>query len=90
MTIARRRAIDRVRRTAASVAREQRAAVSAAPWDQADETAADTFDQERLLRCMDQLSDLQREAITLAFFGGRTYSQVASILASRLGRSKRG
>jgi RNA polymerase sigma-70 factor (ECF subfamily) len=87
LTIARRRAIDRVRRTAASAARDQRVAMSDAPWDQADETVA-TLDRERLLRCVDQLSDLHREAITLAFYGGHTYSQVASILGTPLGTVK--
>jgi RNA polymerase sigma-70 factor (ECF subfamily) len=88
MTIARRRAIDRVRRTEASVAREQRAAISDVPWDRADETAVDTIDRERLLRRVEQLSDLQREAITLAFYGGHTYSEVASILGAPLGTVK--
>jgi RNA polymerase sigma-70 factor, ECF subfamily len=88
LTIARRRAIDRVRRTAASAAREQRTAMSAASWDQADEAVEGTLDRERLLRCVDQLSDLQREAIRLAFYGGHTYSQVAAILGAPLGTVK--
>ncbi len=88
LTMARRRAIDRVRHTAATVALEQRTAPPAALPDQAHESAADTLDRERLLRCLDQLSDLQREAITLAFYGGHTYSQVASILGAPLGTVK--
>ncbi len=88
MTIARRRAIDRVRRTAASAAREQQAAGPVSPWDQPGEAAEDAFDRDRLLRCLDQLSERQREAITLAFYDGHTYSQVASILAVPLGTVK--
>jgi RNA polymerase sigma-70 factor, ECF subfamily len=88
MTIAYRRAIGRVRRTAAATARDQRAAVSGATWDQAHETAEDSHDRERLLRCLDQLSDLQREAITLAFYSGHTYRQVAVILGVPLGTVK--
>jgi RNA polymerase sigma-70 factor (ECF subfamily) len=65
MTIAHRRAVDRVRRTVAA-----------------------TFDREHLLRCLDQLSDLQREAITMAFYGGHTHGQVASILDVPLGTVK--
>ena len=88
LTIARRRAIDRVRRTAASSAREQQAAMAAASWDQTNEAVEDILDGERLLRCLDQLSDLQQEAITLAFYGGHTYSEVASILGAPLGTVK--
>ena len=88
MTIARRRAIDRVRRTVASVAREHQTVAPASPWDQPGEAAADALDRERLLGCLNQLSDLQREAITLAFYGGHTYSQVASILDVPLGTVK--
>jgi len=91
LTIARRRAIDRVRRTAAAAAREQRSAVSAASWaswDEAHEAMEDTLDAGRLLRCVDQLSDLQYEAIKLAFYGGHTYSEVASILGAPLGTVK--
>ncbi len=90
LTIARRRAIDRVRHTAASIAREQRTAMPAASWDQTSEAAEDTLDYERLLRCVEQLSDLQQEAITLAFYGGHTYSQSPASWAPRSGRSMRG
>ena len=88
LTIARRRAIDRVRRTAASVARDQRTAVADVPWDHAMEAVEDTHDRERLIACMDQLSNLQREAIMLAFYGEHTYSEVATILGAPLGTVK--
>ena len=48
----------------------------------------DTLDAGWLLRCVDQLSDLQYEAIKLAFYGGHTYSEVASILGAPLGTVK--
>jgi RNA polymerase sigma-70 factor, ECF subfamily len=88
MTIAHRRAIDRVRRTAAATARDQRAALPGSTWDRAHEAAEDSHDRERLLRCLDRLSDLQREAITLAFYSGHTYRQVAVILGVPLGTVK--
>jgi RNA polymerase sigma-70 factor (ECF subfamily) len=47
-----------------------------------------TLDRERLLRCMAQLSDLQREAIALTFYGGRTHVQAAEILGAPLGTVK--
>lgn len=88
LTIARRRAIDRVRRTAAAVARDHRIAVADVPWDHAQEAVEGTYERERLLRCLGQLTDLQREAIALAFYGGNTYRQVAAILGAPLGTVK--
>jgi RNA polymerase sigma-70 factor (ECF subfamily) len=70
LTIARRRAIDRVRSSAAAAERERRTMMAAAPWDQVADADADaeaeTGGRERLRRCLDGLSDLQREAILLA------------------------
>ena len=88
LTIARRRAVDRVRRTAAATARDQQAALPAADWDQTHQTVADTLDRERLLSCLAQLSDLQREAIALTFYGGRTHNEAAEILGAPLGTVK--
>jgi RNA polymerase sigma-70 factor (ECF subfamily) len=88
MTIARRRAIDRVRSSAASTARDQRNVPTNALWDQTHEAAADTLDRERLLSCLGQLSGPQREAIMLAFFGGHTYSEVAALVGAPLGTVK--
>lgn len=84
LTIARRRAIDRLRRTAASTARDHQVAVTASRSDQ----AGDGPGLERLFGCLDQLSDLQREAIMLAFYGGYTYSEAADLLGAPLGTVK--
>ena len=88
MTMARRRAIDRVRSTAASAARDQRNAPPVMLWDQTHEAAAETLDRERLARCLAQLSGLQREAIMLAYYGEHTHSQVADIVGAPLGTVK--
>ena len=88
MMIARRRAIDRVRSSAASAVRDQQAAPPAGLWDQTHEAAADALDRERLARSLTQLTGPQREAITLAYFGGHTHRQVAAILGAPLGTVK--
>lgn len=85
--IAHRRAIDRVRSSAASAARDRQQSGSV-PWDQTQETAENILDREALASCLAQLSGVQREAITLAFYGGRTYSQVAATLGVPLGTVK--
>jgi RNA polymerase sigma-70 factor, ECF subfamily len=86
--IARRRAIDRVRSAAAATARDHQARAFAALWDPTQEAATDMFDYEQLTGCLDTLSGPQREAITLAFYEGHTYSQVAATLGVPLGTIK--
>jgi RNA polymerase sigma-70 factor, ECF subfamily len=88
LMIARRRAIDRVRSSAAASARERRTAMDSVPWDQVGETVQATVGRDRLRRCMDGLSDLQREAIMLAFYSGHTYAEVASMLGVPVGTAK--
>jgi RNA polymerase sigma-70 factor (ECF subfamily) len=84
MTIARRRAIDRVRSAAAAAARERRDAPVPSP----DQVGEDAVEREQLRRCLSSLSAPQREAILLAFYGGYTHTQVAGVLGVPLGTVK--
>ena len=88
LTIAHRRAVDRVRSENAGSRREQKAAP--APGDDADvaELVMATMDHQRVRRCLDGLTDLQRESIKLAYYGGYTYPQVAQLLGVALGTVK--
>jgi RNA polymerase sigma-70 factor (ECF subfamily) len=88
LTIAHRRAVDRVRSENAGSRREQKAAP--APADDVDvaEVVAATLDHQRVRRCLDGLTDLQRESIKLAYYGGYTYPQVAKLLGVALGTVK--
>jgi RNA polymerase sigma-70 factor (ECF subfamily) len=88
LMIARRRAIDRVRSSAASAVRDQQAGAPAGLWDQTHEAAAEALDRERLARSLNKLTGPQREVITLAYFGGHTHRQVATILGAPLGTVK--
>ena len=88
LTIAHRRAIDRVRAEEAATAREQRAADVPVPVDEVAESVEATMDAERLRRCLAGLTELQRESITLAYYGGYTYAQVAALLETALGTIK--
>ena len=88
LTIARRRAIDRVRSIAASSAREQRNAVAEVSWDQVSEALDQTLDREQLHHCLDRLSSPQLQAIGLAFYGGHTYPEIATLLGVPLGTVK--
>jgi len=89
LTIAHRRAVDRVRSENASSRREEKAAADAAgePDDVAEVVAA-TLDRQRVRRCLDGLTELQRESIKLAYYGGYSYPQVAQLLGVALGTVK--
>ncbi len=88
LTIAHRRAIDRVRAEEAATAREQRSAQGPADIDEVAETVEASMDAERLRRCLAGLTELQRESITLAYYGGYSYAQVAALLDTALGTIK--
>ena len=88
LTIAHRRAIDRVRAEEAATAREQRSAQAPAAVDEVAETVEASMDAERLRRCLAGLTELQRESITLAYYGGYSYAQVAALLDTALGTIK--
>jgi RNA polymerase sigma-70 factor (ECF subfamily) len=88
VTIARRRAIDRVRSVTADATRESRHAGVPVPWDEVSETVEDIMDRERLASSLDRLSDPQRQAIVLAYYGGHTYTEVAAILGVAVGTVK--
>jgi RNA polymerase sigma-70 factor (ECF subfamily) len=88
LTIAHRRAIDRVRAEEAATAREQRSAQAPTDIDEVAETVEASMDAERLRRCLAGLTELQRESITLAYYGGYSYAQVAALLDTALGTIK--
>ena len=88
LTIAHRRAIDRVRAEESATAREQRSAQVPAAIDEVAETVEASMDAERLRRCLAGLTELQRESITLAYYGGYSYAQVAALLDTALGTIK--
>jgi RNA polymerase sigma-70 factor, ECF subfamily len=89
MTIAHRRAVDRVRSENAGSRREQKVAPDLlSGGDDVAEVVAATLDGQRVRRCLDGLTALQRESIELAYYGGYTYPQVAQLLGAALGTVK--
>ena len=47
-----------------------------------------SLDRERVRRCLEGLTDVQRESITLAYYGGYSYRQVSDLLKVTLGAIK--
>ncbi len=88
MTIAHRRAIDRVRSDAAATEREQKTAEFRMPTDEVAEAVEASLDRERVRRCLGDLTEAQRQSITLAYYGGHSYREVAALLGTALGTIK--
>ena len=88
MTIAHRRAVDRVRSENASAAREQKQAVDQVSADDVFELVDSALDRQRVRRCLGSLTTLQAEAIRLAYYQGYTYPEVAGVLGVALGTVK--
>ena len=88
MTIAHRRAIDRVRSTIAAAEREHMMAQVDTAHDEVAEAVEASLDAERVQRCLGGLTEIQRESITLAYYGGLSYRQVAELLNVTLGAIK--
>jgi RNA polymerase sigma-70 factor (ECF subfamily) len=88
MTLAHRRAVDRVRSEHSAARRELRAAVLTVEYDEVAEAVEIHLDHERVRRCLTTLTELQREAVTLAYYGGYTYQEVAELLGVATGTVK--
>lgn len=90
MTMAHRRAVDRVRSEQASRNRTER--VARGQRDRAYDVVAETvevrFEQDEVRRALDGLTGLQRQAVELAYYGGYTYREVAELLDTPLGTVK--
>lgn len=90
MTIAHRKAVDRVRSSEAARRRDStyEATTQETPFDETAERAERRLDRERVRRALDSLTDSQRGALELAYFGGYTHTEVATMLGLPLGTAK--
>ena len=86
VTLAHRRAVDRVRSVQAQRNRDQHVLDTEQdrPFDVVAEEVEGSMERDRVRRCLGGLTDAQREAVQLAYYGGRTYREVAEELAAPL------
>lgn len=90
LTMAHRRAIDRVRSEQSSTDREQAVAAASTTieYDEVAEAVTTNLEAEQVRRCLSTLTDLQRESVTLAYYGGYSYREVAEALDAKLATIK--
>jgi RNA polymerase sigma-70 factor (ECF subfamily) len=90
LTIAHRRSVDRVRSAEASSARDTtyHHQTHAPPHDATAEAAHSSLEGRRVRQAMQSLTEVQREALELAYFGGYTHTEVAAMLDLPLGTAK--
>jgi RNA polymerase sigma-70 factor (ECF subfamily) len=90
LTMAHRRAVDRIRASQASRNRDLKIGVRdfVADYDNVADTVEVTIESERVKEAMSQLTELQRQAVTLAYYGGYSHSEVSEMLKVPIGTVK--
>lgn len=90
LTMAHRRAVDRVRSSQSGRDRDIRIGMRDYS-DQVDDIADSVeirIEHERVERAMAQLTELQRQAVTLAYYKGYSHTEVAQLLSVPVGTVK--
>lgn len=82
MTIAHRRAVDKVRSEQSSSDREARFGANShvVEHDEVVEAVTERIEAEAVVDCLKTLTDTQQESVRLAYYGGLTYREVAERL----------
>ncbi|HZZ52572.1 MAG TPA: ECF RNA polymerase sigma factor SigK [Pseudonocardia sp.] len=88
LTIAHRRAVDRIRSVQASRDRDARGHNYEREFDVVAETALTELDRDQVRNCLGSLTTTQRESVVQAYYRGLTYIEVAQQLKVPLGTIK--
>ena len=90
MTCAHRRAVDRVRSAERAARRDDLAGRrdQGRPYDEVAEQVETGLEHEHVRRSLDALTELQREAVVLAYYGGHTHREIAELLEVPVGTVK--
>jgi RNA polymerase sigma-70 factor (ECF subfamily) len=90
LTMAHRRAVDRVRASQSSRDRDTKIGIRdfETDYDSVSEQVEIRIEHERVERALGRLTELQRQAVTLAYYGGYTHSEVSTMLHVPIGTVK--
>lgn len=90
LTMAHRRAIDRIRSAQAGRNRDIKVGIRdlAPDYDQVAEQVEVRVEHERVEQAMQRLSEVQRQAVSLAHYGGYSHSEIAAKLGIPIGTVK--
>jgi RNA polymerase sigma-70 factor (ECF subfamily) len=90
LTLAHRRAVDRVRSAEAAHRRDTtyHDRNTQVEHDSTAEAATTALEAQRVRQALRTLTEVQREALELAYFGGYTHTEVASMLDLPIGTAK--
>ncbi len=90
LTMAHRRAVDRIRASQSSRDRDVKIGIRdfVAEYDDVSDTVELAIEHERVKEAMSQLTELQRQAVALAYYGGYSHSEVAAMLEVPVGTVK--
>jgi RNA polymerase sigma-70 factor (ECF subfamily) len=90
LTMAHRRAVDRVRASQSSRDRDTKIGIRdfETEYDSVTEQVEIRIEHERVDRALSRLTELQRQAVTLAYYGGYTHSEVSQMLHVPIGTVK--
>jgi len=90
LTMAHRRAIDRIRASQKSHERDLKIGIRdmERDFDNVSESVEIRVENERVKNAMSRLTSLQREAVILAYYGGYSHNEMADILGIPLGTVK--
>ena len=90
LTMSHRRAVDRIRSSQSTRDRDTRIGLRdmETEYDSVSESVEVRVEHERVGQAMLRLTELQRQAVTLAYYGGYSHSEVAEMLKVPIGTVK--
>jgi RNA polymerase sigma-70 factor (ECF subfamily) len=90
LTMAHRRAVDRVRAAQSSRDRDTKIGIRdfESGFDQVSESVEIRIEHERVSRALGRLTEFQRQAVQMSYYGGYSHSEMADMLGVPIGTVK--